>query len=84
MFSTNAVLVTFDGMEARIGSITADDERFMPWRTVDGQDFAHRGTPELETLLRGVFTRENLLALIRDFIVFGDKAKGHSRSSRAD
>jgi len=76
LFSTNAVLVTTDGMEARIGSITADQERFMPWRTVDGLDFAHRGTPELETLLRGVFTRENLLALIRDFIVFGDKGEG--------
>lgn len=76
LFSTNAVLVTSDGMEARIGSITADAERFMPWRTVNGQDYAHRGTPELETLLRGVFTRENLLALIRDFIVFGDKGEG--------
>ena len=76
LFSTNAVLVTSDGMEARIGSITANAERFMPWRTVDGQDFAHRGTPELETLLRGVFTRESLLALIRDFIVFGDKGEG--------
>lgn len=76
LFSTNAVLVTSDGMEARIGSITANAERFMPWRTVDGRDFAHRGTPELETLLRGVFTHENLLALIRDFIVFGDKGEG--------
>lgn len=76
LFSTNAVLVTSDGMEARIGSITADAERYMPWRTVDGQDFAHRGTPELETLLRGVFTRKNLLALIRDFIVFGDRGEG--------
>lgn len=76
LFSTNAVLVTSDGMEARIGSITANAERFMPWRTADGEDFAHRGTPELETLLRGVFTRANLLALIRDFIVFGDKGEG--------
>ena len=76
LFSTNAVLVTSDGMEARIGSITANAERFMPWRTVDGEDLAHRGTPELETLLRGVFTRANLLALIRDFIVFGDKGEG--------
>lgn len=76
LFSTNAVLVTSDGMQARIGSITANAERFMPWRTVNGEDFAHRGTPELETLLRGVFTRANLLALIRDFIVFGDKGEG--------
>ena len=76
LFRTNAVLVTSDGVEARIGSLTADQERFMPWRTVTGEDFAHRGTPELETLLRGVFTRENFLALIRDFIVFGDKGDG--------
>lgn len=76
LFRTNVVLVTSDGMEARIGSITADAERFMPWRTVDGKVFAHRGTPELETLLRGAFTQGNLLRLIRDFIVFGDKGDG--------
>ncbi|MFA7588241.1 MAG: type I restriction endonuclease subunit R, partial [Novosphingobium sp.] len=76
LFRTNAVLVTSDGIEARIGSLTADQERFMPWRTVTGKDFAHRGQPELETLLRGVFTRENILALIRDFIVFGDAGAG--------
>ena len=76
LFRTNAVLVTSDGIEARVGSLTADAERFMPWRTVTGEDFAHRGTPELETLLRGVFTREYFLALIRDFIVFGDSGDG--------
>ena len=76
LFRTNAVLVTSDGLEARVGSLTADEERFMPWRTVTGEDFAHRGTPELETLLRGVFTKENFLALIRDFTVFGDAGEG--------
>ena len=76
LFRTNAVVVTSDGMEARIGSITADKDRFMPWRTVTGEDFAHRGQAELETLLRGVFNRENFLALIRDFIVFGDAGGG--------
>ncbi|MGE4305005.1 MAG: type I restriction endonuclease subunit R [Novosphingobium sp.] len=76
LFRTNAVLVTSDGIEARIGSLTADRERFMPWRTVTGEDFAHRGQPELETLLRGAFARENILALIRDFIVFGDAGTG--------
>ena len=35
LFRTNAVLVASDGMLARIGSLTADEERFMPWRTVD-------------------------------------------------
>ena len=76
LFRSNVVLVTSDGIEARIGSITADQERFMPWRTVTGEDFAHRGQPELETLLRGAFDRANFLALIRDFVVFGDAGAG--------
>jgi type I restriction enzyme R subunit len=76
LFRTNAVLITSDGLQARIGSLTAEEERFMPWRTVTGEDFAHRGQPELETLLRGVFERGNILALIRDFIVFGDAGSG--------
>ena len=78
LFRTNAVLVASDGMEARIGSLTADFERFMPWRTVTGDDddFTHKGAPELETLLRGVFDRERFLALIRDFTVFGHGDRG--------
>lgn len=76
LFRTNAVLVVSDGMEARIGSLTADLERFMPWRTVTGEDFTHKGAPELDTLLRGVFDKERFLALIRDFTVFGDAGAG--------
>ena len=78
LFRTNAVLVASDGMVARIGSLTADFERFMPWRTVTGDDddFTHKGAPELETLLRGVFDRERFLALIRDFTVFGHGDRG--------
>lgn len=78
LFRTNAVLVASDGVEARIGSLTADFERFMPWRTITGSDddFTHKGSPELETLLRGVFEREHFLTLIRDFTVFGDGNRG--------
>ena len=71
LFRANAVLVTSDGITARIGSLTADIERFMPWRTVDGKDIAPKGTPELETLIRGVFDRKRFLMLLRDFVVFG-------------
>ena len=72
LFRTNEVLITSDGIAARIGSLTADKERFMPWRTVTGDDLAPRGTPELETVLRGVFNHRHFLDLIKDFIVFGD------------
>ncbi|MGD9714852.1 MAG: type I restriction endonuclease subunit R, partial [Thermomicrobiales bacterium] len=72
LFRSNAAMVISDGIAARIGSLTADRERFMPWRTVDGKDLAPRGTPELETVLKGVFGRRRFLDLIKDFIVFGD------------
>ena len=78
LFRTNAVLVVSDGLLARVGSLTADRERFMPWRTVSGaaDDFTPHGPREFETLIRGVFTPAVLLDLIRDFTVFGDKGKG--------
>lgn len=78
LFRTNAVQIASDGMLARIGSLTADEERFMPWRTVTGaeDDFTPHGPREMETLLRGVFDKERFLSLIRDFIVFGDKGDG--------
>ncbi|MPZ33437.1 MAG: HsdR family type I site-specific deoxyribonuclease [Rhodospirillales bacterium] len=72
LFRTNAVLVVSDGLAARIGSLTADRERFMPWRTVTGNGIAPKGSPELETLLKGVFERRRFLDLVRDFIVFAD------------
>jgi type I restriction enzyme, R subunit len=78
LFRTNAALVTTDGLNARIGSLTADHERFMPWRTVTGEagDFTPAGPYEMETLIRGVFDKTRLLALIRDFTVFADKGDG--------
>jgi type I restriction enzyme, R subunit len=76
LFRTNAVLVTADGLCARIGSLTANLERFMPWRTVDGSAIAPKGAPELETLLKGVLAPGRLLALLRDFTVFGDTGDG--------
>jgi type I restriction enzyme, R subunit len=72
LFRTNAALVISDGIAARIGSLTADRERFMPWRTVDGDGEAARAQPELETVIKGVFTKRRLLDLVKDFIVFGD------------
>ncbi|MCP5415134.1 MAG: type I restriction endonuclease subunit R [Chromatiaceae bacterium] len=76
LFRTNAVLLTSDGIQARIGSLTADIERFMPWRTVDGEDIAAKGSPELGTVLEGVFEKHRFLSLIRDFTVFGDNGSG--------
>jgi len=76
LFRTNAVLVTSDGLLARIGSLTANEERFMPWRTTEGKDIAPKGSPEMGVLLEGVFDKRRFLDLIRDFTVFGDTGSG--------
>ncbi|MFM0190145.1 type I restriction endonuclease subunit R [Paraburkholderia nemoris] len=76
LFRTNAVLVTSDGLTARIGSLTADQERFMPWRTTDGTEIAAKGQPELNTLIEGIFDRRRLLDLVHDFTVFGETGSG--------
>ena len=71
LFRTNAILVTSDGINARVGSLTASLERFMPWRTIDGKDI-NKSLLEMDTLTRGIFEPSRFLDLIRDFIVFRD------------
>ena len=76
LFNHNALLVTSDGITARVGSLTADLERFMPWRTTDGKDVAHKGAPELSTLIEGVFHQRRLLDVLCYFTVFGETGSG--------
>jgi type I restriction enzyme R subunit len=73
LFRTNEVLVASDGIYARMGSLSADEERFTAWRTIDGKERDPLGQfGELETLVRGVFLKEHLLDYLRHFIVFED------------
>ena len=76
LFRTNAVLVASDGTNARIGSLTADFERFMPWRTITGEGVAPKGQPELETLLKGVFDPARFLKLMQRYTVFTEAKEG--------
>jgi type I restriction enzyme, R subunit len=76
LFRTNGLLVTSDGLLARVGSLTANNERFMVWRTVDGEEIAPKGIPELETLMKGIFDKERLLSLLKGFIVFENSGGG--------
>ena len=70
LFRTNGLLITSDGLLARVGSLTANSERFMAWRTVDGENIAPKDVPELETLINGVFDKSRLLSMLRGFMVF--------------
>ena len=72
LFACNAMLVVSDGLEARIGTLTAGHEWFKPWRTIGGQELAPVFYTELQVLIQGVFQKSRFLALIRDFIVFED------------
>ena len=72
LFTHNEVLLISDGVDARLGSLSSDFERFMPWRTIDGETVAPKGMPMLETLIKGVFEPRIFLDLIRHFAVFED------------
>lgn len=70
LFPYNEILIVSDGIEARAGTLTADWEWFLPWRTIEGEDVAPKGLPELEVLIKGIFEKKRFLDLIRYFIVF--------------
>ena len=66
----NVAVVLSDGLEARIGSLTANQEWFKVWRTVDGESDVPKASLELEVMIRGVFERQRFLDLIQHCIVF--------------
>ncbi len=72
LFSLNELLVVSDGVEARIGTLTAGREWYKPWRTISGESLADPHLPELQVLIEGVFEKRRFLDLIRHFIVFED------------
>ena len=79
LFATNALLVISDGVEARVGTLTAGREWFKPWRTISGERLADPHLPELQVVIEGVFAPRRFLDLVRDFIVFEDEAAAGSR-----
>lgn len=70
LFVFNQALVISDGLKARIGSLTASRERYLPWRTVKNEDDRPLLQFELETVVRGFFAPALLLDYIRTFILF--------------
>jgi len=76
LFAFNAALVASDGVEARIGTLTAGREWFKPWRTIGGETLAPATMPELQVMIEGIFAKRRLLDLIGHFIVFEDMGSG--------
>jgi type I restriction enzyme, R subunit len=76
LFAFNEAMVISDGVQARIGTVTASSEWFLPWRTIGGEELADAKLPQLQVVLEGVFDKRRFLDLIRHFIVFEDAGGG--------
>lgn len=70
LFNCNAALLVSDGFTARVGSLTANAERMLPWRTIANEDDRPRLQMELETVVRGFFNPELFLDYVRHFVLF--------------
>ena len=70
LFVFNEALVISDGITARVGSLTAPKERFMPWRTIRNENDRPVLEYELEKIVKGFFDRKLLLDYIRYFVLF--------------
>lgn len=73
VFNYSAVNVISDGIYTKIGSLTADRERFQVWRTIDSENLAPKTMLSLEVLIKGLFEKERFLDFVKHFIAFEDK-----------
>ncbi len=83
LFATNEAVVISDGFSAKMGTITAGWDRFMPWRTVDGQTVAPVSQIQHEVLIRGVFEKHRFLDYILHFVTFEDDGKSVVKKAAA-
>jgi len=70
LFTYNELLVVSDGTQAKAGTITSNQEWFLPWKTIDGKELAPRALPQLQVLLQGMLEKGRCLDIIRNFITF--------------
>jgi type I restriction enzyme R subunit len=76
LYVHNALLCISDGMEARVGSLTSPPERFLPWRTIEGEKPAPATIPQLRVVIEGLFDKQRLLDFLHYFIVFEEEKSG--------
>ena len=74
LFWYNALLIASNGMDSRVGSLTADWERFFEWKRIEREDEPRRVS--LEVMLRGTCDRERLLDLVENFTLFSEHKSG--------
>ncbi len=72
LFNYNAFNVISDGIDTRVGTITSDFTRYMPWKSENGEKPKENASDFFTVMLNGMFSKERLLDIIRNFIVFQD------------
>jgi type I restriction enzyme R subunit len=75
LFWYNVLLIASNGTDSRVGSLTADWERFFEWKRVDREDEPRRVS--LEVMLRGVAEPGRLLDLVENFTIFSEHKSGY-------
>ncbi len=71
MFVPNVFCVMSDMSETRVGTITADENRFVAWKSVDG-DYSETKAATWKTMLDGMLPKERLLDIVRNFVCFNN------------
>lgn len=71
MFVPNVFCVMSDMSETRVGTITADEDRFVAWKSVDG-DYSETKAATWKTMLDGMLPKERLLDIVRNFVCFNN------------
>ena len=81
LFAYNAFCVMTDMSDTRVGTITASEDRFMQWKTADGDysKIANKIAIRWTTLLDGMFPKERLLDILRNFICFSKSEEGTAK-----
>lgn len=74
LFAFNALLIASNGTDSRVGSLTADWERFFEWKRIAREDEPRRVS--LETMIRGTCDRARLLDLVENFTLFSEHKVG--------
>jgi type I restriction enzyme, R subunit len=74
VFAPNGFVVLSNGAETKVGTITSGWEFFSEWKKIDSE--GEEGVVSLETVIRGMCTKERLLDLIENFIAFQDRPRG--------
>lgn len=78
MFVYNAICVMSDLLHSKAGTITSGEDRFMDWKTING-DYENHKCAQFDTFFRGIFEQSRLLDIIKNFICFSHEQKGAAK-----